>query len=143
MQDIMHFASDHAMLVIAWMFLLVIVIFTMIKNVFCKINEISNIEAIRLINKEDSLIIDLRNRDTYRKGHIINAINFSVSDIKSNRLGELYRYKNKPIIMVCDNGIKSTNQIHELDKAGFKKVYVLKEGIKGWTRENLPLIKNK
>lgn len=40
-------------------------------------------EAIQLINKEEAVVIDTRNRDDYRRGHIAGAINLLPNDIKT------------------------------------------------------------
>ena len=46
-------------------------------------------EATRLINKEDAVVVDLRQRDDFRKGHIAGAINLLPAEIKANNIGEL------------------------------------------------------
>lgn len=143
MQEIMQFAGNHTMLSVAWVVLLAAVIFTTFQSRFSKVSEITRGEAIRLINKEDAVIVDLRNRDEYRKGHIANALNLAAADIKSGNLGELSGAKNKPVIVVCTNGTTSRDPADKLNKAGFERVYVLKEGITGWSGENLPLVRGK
>ena len=143
MQEIMPFVSSHTMLVLAWVALLVAVIFTTLKSRFTKVNEITRGEAIRLINKEDAVIVDLRSRDDYRKGHIANAVNLTASEIKSGSLGELDKAKTKPVIVVCATGTTSREPAENLYKTGFEQVYVLKEGISGWSGENLPLVRGK
>jgi rhodanese-related sulfurtransferase len=122
---------------------LVAVIFTTLKSRFSKVNDITRGEAIRLINKEDAVIVDLRSRDDYRKGHIANAVNLTASEIKSGSLGELDKAKTKPVIVVCATGTTSREPAENLYKTGFEQVYVLKEGISGWSGENLPLVRGK
>lgn len=143
MQEITQFVSDHPMLCLAWVALLIAVIVTTFKNRFSKVNEISRGEAIRLINKEDAAIVDLRTREDYRKGHIANALNLTSAEIKSGSLGELDKAKTKPVIVVCATGSTSREPAENLNKAGFERVYVLKEGISGWSGENLPLVRGK
>lgn len=143
MQEITQFVSDHPMICLAWVALLIAVIFTTFKGRFSKVNEISRGEAIRLINKEDAVIVDLRNRDDYRKGHIANALNLTSSEIKSGSLGELDKSKTKPVIVVCASGTTSRDPAEKLNKAGFDRVYILKDGIAGWSGENLPLVRGK
>ncbi|WP_413726068.1 rhodanese-like domain-containing protein [Sodalis sp. RH16] len=143
MQEIMPFVSDHPMLCLAWVALLIAVIVTTVKTRFSKVNEITRGEAIRLINKEDAVIVDLRSRDDYRKGHIANALNLTSSEVKSGNFGELDKAKTKPVIVVCATGTTSREPAENLNKAGFERVYVLKEGISGWSGENLPLVRGK
>lgn len=143
MQDIMPFISNHPMLSLGWIALLIAVIFTTFKSRFSKVNEITRGEAIRLINKEDAVVVDLRNRDDYRKGHIASAFNLSAAEIKAGSLGELDKAKGKPVVVVCTSGTTSREPAENLNKAGFERVYVLKEGISGWSGENLPLVRGK
>ncbi|TCV93490.1 rhodanese-like domain-containing protein [Biostraticola tofi] len=143
MQDIMKFVSDHPMLSLAWVALLIAVIFMTFKSRFSKVGEVTRGEAIRLINKEDAVIVDLRGRDDYRKGHIANSHNMLSADIKNGNIGELDKSKTKPVIVACSTGTTSRDAAENLFKAGFERVYVLKDGISGWSGENLPLVRGK
>ncbi|OZI15017.1 rhodanese-like domain-containing protein [Sodalis-like symbiont of Philaenus spumarius] len=143
MQEIMQFVGNHPMLSLAWVVLLGAVIFTTFQSRFSKVGDIARGEAIRLINKEDAVIVDLRNRDDYRKGHIANSLSLTAADIKSGNLGDLKKAKGKPVIVVCASGTSSRDPAQHLIKAGFERVYVLKEGISGWSGENLPLVRGK
>lgn len=57
--------------------------------------------------------------------------------------GELEKHKAQPIIVVCANGTASREPAENLSKAGFEKVTMLKDGISGWSGENLPLVRGK
>lgn len=143
MQEIMQFVGNHPVLSLAWVVLLGAVIFTTFQIRFSKVNDIARGEAIHLINKEDAIIVDLRNRDDYRKGHIPNSLSLTAADITFGNLDELEKAKGKPIIVVCATGTSARDQAKSLFKAGFERVYVLKEGISGWSAENLPLVRGK
>ncbi|QKJ89042.1 rhodanese-like domain-containing protein [Paramixta manurensis] len=143
MQDIMQFASNHTLLSLAWVVLLVLVIVTTVKGMFSKVKTISRGEATRLINKEDAVVVDVRSRDDYRKGHISGALNIAAADIKKGSFGELEKYKAQPIIVVCATGTSASESAAQLNAAGFSQVSVLKEGISGWSGENLPLVRGK
>ncbi|KEA50325.1 MULTISPECIES: rhodanese-like domain-containing protein [Mangrovibacter] len=143
MQEIMQFVSRHPVLSIAWVGLLLAVLVTTFKGLASKVKVISRGEATRLINKEDAVVVDVRQRDDFRKGHIANAINVLPNEIKAGNVGELEKHKNKPIIVVDANGMSSQELAGALSKAGFEQVTVLKEGIAGWSGENLPLVRGK
>ncbi|MCR3755901.1 MAG: putative sulfurtransferase YibN [Sodalis sp. Psp] len=140
MQEITQFVGNHSILSVVWIILLGAVIFTICQNRFSKVGEVTRNEAITLINKEHAVIVDLRNRNDYREGHIINSLNLTMTDIQSGNVGELGKMKNRPIIVVCAHGIARV-PAQNLIKAGFEKVYMLKEGISGWDKENLPLVR--
>ncbi|CQD41005.1 rhodanese-like domain-containing protein [Yersinia mollaretii] len=143
LQEIMQFISQHPVLSLAWVALLVAVIFTTFKSSLSKVKEITRGEATRLINKEDAVVVDIRTRDDYRKGHIASSLNLLPTDIKNGNLAELEKHKAQPIIVVCATGTTSRASAELLNKAGFERVYTLKEGISGWSGENLPLARGK
>ncbi|MBK0501134.1 rhodanese-like domain-containing protein [Klebsiella pneumoniae] len=143
MQEVMQFIGRHPVLSIAWIALLGAVVFTTFKGLMSKVKVITRGEATRLINKEDAVVVDLRQRDDFRKGHIAGAINLLPSDIKANNVGELEKHKSQPIIVVDGSGMQAQEPASALNKAGFEKVFVLKEGIAGWSGENLPLVRGK
>lgn len=143
MQDIMEFVRDHLVLSLAWVALLIAVIVTTFKSSFSKVREITRGEATRLINKEDALVVDVRPREEFRKGHITNSVNVVAADIKNNNVGELAKHKARPVVVVCANGVNARASAEALNKAGFENVSILKEGIAGWSGENLPLARGK
>lgn len=143
LQEIMQFISQHPILSLAWVLLFGAVVFTSFKNSLSKVKEVTRGEATRLINKEDAVVVDIRIREDYRKGHIANSINLIPSDIKNGNLGELEKHKTQPIIVVCAMGTTSRASADMLSKAGFERVFTLKEGISGWSGENLPLARGK
>ena len=143
MQEIMQFISRHPVLSIAWVALLVAVLFTTFKGLMSKVKVITRGEVTRLINKEDAVVVDLRQRDDFRKGHIAGSLNLLPAEIKANNVGELEKHKDKPVIVTDGSGMQATESASLLLKAGFEKVFVLKEGIAGWSGENLPLVRGK
>lgn len=143
MQEIMQFVGRHPILSLAWVGLLAAVLFMTFKGLTSKVKVITRGEATRLINKEDAVIVDVRSRDDFRKGHIANSINLLPGDIKNGSFAELEKHKAKPVIVVCSNGISSQESATLLTKAGFEQVTLLKEGVAGWGGENLPLVRGK
>ena len=143
MQEIMQFVTRHPILSIAWVALLGAVLFTTFKSLTSKVKVISRGEATRLINKEDAVVVDIRQRDDFRKGHIASALNVLPNEIKANNTGELDKHKAQPIIVVDGNGMSAQESANALLKAGFERVFVLKDGVAGWSGENLPLVRGK
>ncbi|MBB3324476.1 MULTISPECIES: rhodanese-like domain-containing protein [Atlantibacter] len=143
MQEIMQFVGRHPILSIAWVALLGAVLFTTFKSLTSKVKVISRGEATRLINKEDAVVVDIRQRDDFRKGHIASALNVLPNEIKANNTGELDKHKAQPVIVVDGNGMSAQESANALMKAGFERVFVLKDGVAGWSGENLPLVRGK
>lgn len=142
-QEIMQFVSQHPILSSAWIVLLVVVIAMTFRNSLSKVKEITRGEAIRLINKESAVVVDVRNREDYRKGHIASSVNVSAIDIKNTNIGSLEKHKKQPVIIVCASSMASRTPAENLVKAGFERVFILKDGITGWSGENLPLSRGK
>ncbi len=143
LQEITQFMSQHPILGMTWVLLLVTVIIMTCKSRFSKVKQITRHEAIHLINKESAIIVDTRNPDDYRKGHIASSINLSAIDIKNKHLKELEAHRKQPVIIVCANGISCRTPAENLSKANFEHVFVLKDGITGWNNENLPLSRSR
>lgn len=143
MQEIMQFIGRNPILCIGWLALFAAGLYTTFKGVASKVKVISRGEATRLINKEDAVVVDLRQRDDFRKGHIAGAVNLLPGEIKANNVGELEKRKSTPIIVVDGTGLQAQTPANELVKAGFEKVFVLKDGVSGWVGENLPLVRGK
>ncbi|WP_395479986.1 rhodanese-like domain-containing protein [Candidatus Curculioniphilus buchneri] len=142
MHEIAKFIEMHPILSLLWIIFLGAIVFTTLQGWFSKIHELARYEAIKLINRNDAIVIDLRKHEDYRKGHIVNSVNLAVDHVKPGNIKSLEKAKNQPIIVVCSNGINARYFASNLSKSGFKQVYVLKEGISGWNEDNLPLIQN-
>ena len=99
---------------------------------------VSPLEATLLINREDALVLDVREPAEWSKGHIPNARHIPLGQIEK-RLGELDKYKNKPIIVSCASGTRSSSVCGTLRKAGFEKVFNLAGGIPAWEQAGQPV----
>ena len=96
-------------------------------------------ELTRLGNKESAILIDLRKKEDYENGHIMTAMNYPHQEF-DNQMHELEKFKDRPIILVCDMGRNSANIGEKLKKAEFEKTYRLNGGMMTWTQENLPVV---
>ncbi len=94
-------------------------------------------QAVRLINDEDAVVIDVREDAEVAGGRIPNAKHVPLSVLKQ-RLKELERYRDRPVVLVCRSGSRSGAAVSILRKAGFERVYNLKGGMLAWENENLP-----
>lgn len=143
MQDIMEFMRHHPILCVAWVVLLVLVVGVTCKSLFSRVKMISRGEATLLINKERATIVDVRNRDEFKKGHISGAINVQADELKNGHFNALDALRDKCLILTCAAGNQAYELAGRLTAAGFTQVYVLKDGIDGWNSDNLPLIRTK
>ena len=109
-------------------------------NLFGKMasaNEVDINDAVKLINHEDALVLDVREASEFSSGHIANARHVPLGQLKS-RLTTLEAFKDRTIVVNCKSGNRSAMACGILRKAGFTKVYNLKGGIVAWQREQMP-----
>ncbi|TGG92359.1 rhodanese-like domain-containing protein [Natronospirillum operosum] len=98
-------------------------------------------QATNLINTQDAIVVDVRKPEDYSKGHLPHAISIPAAKLK-DRIGELDKYKGKPVIVVCQVGHSAGASGAELRKAGFDPVYRLKGGVMEWQSSRMPLVKS-
>jgi rhodanese-related sulfurtransferase len=94
-------------------------------------------EAVMLFNHEDALVLDVREQSEWVDGHIAKAKHLPLGQLK-NRLNELEKYKNRPIVAVCRSGNRSGHACGQLKKAGFENVYNLAGGMSAWEQAGFP-----
>ncbi|MFQ5934998.1 MAG: rhodanese-like domain-containing protein [Acidiferrobacterales bacterium] len=95
-------------------------------------------EAVRLINHESAVVIDVSEQHEFKSGHIPNAINIPLGNL-DGRIKELEKHKSKPIVLSCRGGNRAGRGATVLRKHGFEKVYTLAGGFGAWERDNLPV----
>ena len=96
-------------------------------------------EVVRLMNR-GALLIDLRAKDAYEAGHIGEARHLPTEQLDAE-LETLKKWREKPVILYCDSGVRSAAATRKLLKAGFAQAVSLDGGVLAWTRDNLPLVK--
>ena len=104
-----------------------------------KYNTIEIEDAKDFIEKEDPMIIDVRNHDIYNQAHLPGAVNISNKDLPESKL--LPEDKNKPIITVCNRGNASMTGMLILKSLGYKNVLSLNGGTLGWMQCGLQVEK--
>jgi rhodanese-related sulfurtransferase len=98
---------------------------------------IGTLEATRLMNTAEAAVIDVREANEFAGGRIPKSKNFPLSDL-AKRIGELDRFKSKPVVITCASGTRSGSAIRQLKKAGFTEIYALKGGLSAWREAGLP-----
>lgn len=103
-------------------------------------NSVNPGEATLLINREDAIIVDVREVDEFAAGHLPEAKNFPLGKL-AERAGELEKFKDKPVILCCASGMRSGKACGELKKAGFSRLYNLGGGVDAWVSAGYPVKK--
>ena len=100
---------------------------------------VNTAEATHLINREDAVVVDVREPAEYGAGHILGAKNVPLSRVGD--AAELAKRKEKPLIVYCDSGDRASKALAVLKKQGFTRVVNLSGGLGGWQQAGLPVEK--
>lgn len=101
---------------------------------------VSTLEATQLINRQDALVLDVREAARYAEGHILGARNLPLAELE-RRAGELDKYKGRPVIVACDTGSSSARAASRLKALGFTQAVSLAGGFRAWVQGGLPMEK--
>jgi rhodanese-related sulfurtransferase len=101
---------------------------------------VSTLQATQLMNRDNALVLDVREPAGFAAGHILGARNVPLAQL-DKRAGELDKYKAKPVIVSCDTGNVSTRAVGLLRARGFTNVVSLSGGFRGWLQAGLPMEK--
>jgi len=101
---------------------------------------VNTLEATQLINREDALVVDVREQAEYAQSHILNARLLALSQIEA-KMGDIDKFKDKPVILYCATGNRSNSAASILRKGGFSKVFNLSGGFSAWQQAGLPVQK--
>ena len=102
--------------------------------------ELGTLDATRLMNQGSTLVLDVRDAQDFAAGHLPRARHIPLADL-SNRISEIEKYKEKPVLVTCMKGTRSSTAAKLLRRAGFKSVFHLKGGLAAWQQASLPVEK--
>jgi rhodanese-related sulfurtransferase len=97
-------------------------------------------EATRMINRDNAVVVDVREPSEVAEGRIVGSVHIPLGELE-NRIDELKKYSDRPIICNCRSGNRSARACSILRKNGFDNVHNLRGGIMAWQQANLPLSK--
>jgi len=102
--------------------------------------EVNPVAATQLINREDAHVLDVRETDEFAVGHLPEAKNIPLGKL-ADAIGDLEKFKGKPIIVCCAAGMRSAKACKELKKQGFDPVFSLAGGVDAWVGAGYPIKK--
>lgn len=134
----MQFISDNLLQITIALLSGLMLLWSFFGNRFRGVKEVNTAGALQLINHKNALVLDVREPGEYGAGHILNSRLIPLSKLRE-RMGELEKHKDQPIVVVCRSGNRSGTACHLLGKQGFGQVYNLAGGVQAWQKLNLPL----
>lgn len=102
---------------------------------------ISTGEAVRLINREKAVVIDVSEPAEYAAGHVAGSRSVPLGTLEG--ANGLPSNKTLPLVVVCATGARAARAVAQLRKAGHANAQVLAGGLKAWREANLPVDSSK
>ena len=136
MAQFVEFIGNHLILSAMWVVSVVAIILYQKKN---SASGVIPQKAIMLINREGAIVVDVREKKEFDAGHVVDSINIPSTKLKQ-RITELKKYTQKPIIVVCKLGQHSGEAAKVIQEAGHEDVFKLSGGITEWRAQSLPLV---
>jgi len=85
-------------------------------------------------------VLDVREPAEFAAGHVLNAQLIPLGQLKE-RINELEKYRDQPMVVVCRSGNRSGNACALLSKAGYAQAYNMAGGMTAWQSSKLPTVK--
>ena len=96
-------------------------------------------EAVRLINREKGVLIDVCEPAEFAAGHAVGARNIPLSTLEGAKA--LPTNKALPVVLLCASGARASRAAAQLRKAGFEKAVAVSGGLPAWREAGLPVDK--
>ncbi len=101
---------------------------------------IGTAEAVRLINREKGVLIDVAEPEHYAAGHAAGARNVPLATLATTK--DLPSNKTLPLIVLCPTGARAGRAAEQLRKAGYEKAVAVSGGTAAWREASLPVEKS-
>jgi rhodanese-related sulfurtransferase len=99
-----------------------------------------DVKQAQTLNRQGVLLLDVREPSEYAEVHAADAKLIPLGELSSH-LTELANYKDKPVLVMCRSGHRSSKAVSLLREAGFQQVSNVKGGIRAWEGEGLNVIR--
>ena len=100
---------------------------------------ISTSEAVRLINREKGVLIDVGEPAEFAAGHAAGARNVPFGSLEGSK--DLPGNKTLPLVLLCPSGARAGRAAGLLRKAGYANVVAVSGGTGAWRDASLPIEK--
>jgi rhodanese-related sulfurtransferase len=101
---------------------------------------IGTAEAVRLINREKGVLIDVGEPNEFAGGHAAGARNVPFGQLESAKA--LPSNKALPLILICPSGARAGRAVAVLKKLGHENAFAVAGGTKAWREATLPIEKS-
>jgi rhodanese-related sulfurtransferase len=140
MQRIVEYTTNHPLLVAAAVAVAIATAVIELRQRARGTAMVSSNDVVQLTNRGGALLLDIRDQAQFESGHIIDSRHIPAAEL-ATRADTLKKFKEKPVVVYCDNGFSSAAAARTLRGLGFTKVATLRGGLQSWKQDNLPLVK--
>lgn len=140
MEQFLAFVTEHWILSSLWLVVFVLLVMDIAKKRFSSIQPLKPQEAVIKVNR-GGVFVDIRGAEDFAKGHIQGSKHIEMAKIRAGEIKGLDKFKDAPIVTVCNYGNTARAAATALVKAGFSQVYVLQGGLQAWQGASLPIAK--
>jgi rhodanese-related sulfurtransferase len=98
-------------------------------------------EAVRQINREKGVLIDVCEPGEHAAGHGTGARNIPLGQL-AQRLGELPKNKEQPVLVLCQSGARASRAAATLRQQGWSRASAVEGGLRAWREAGLPVEKS-
>ena len=102
-------------------------------------SKVSAAEAVRLINREKAVLIDVSEPAEYAASHAGGSRNIPLAGLETSPA--LPKNKGVPVLLMCPTGTRSSRAVAALKKLGFEHSHAVAGGLAAWREANLPVEK--
>ncbi len=96
-------------------------------------------QLTQLLNKDEAVLVDIRDAADYNTGHIVNAVHMPFNKV-NDRWEELLPHKDKQVVLVDKMG-QHTGAAGNILRSKEFQVCRLGGGMMEWQGQNLPVVK--
>ena len=129
------FIYNNIVLFSAFIILGLLIINHEIKSHFSPTKNINCDDLINAMNNSKALLIDMRNAEEFKAGHIVGAKNYSLDDLANLDIS----VANDAIITYANDEKAAIQAADLILKQGAKEVFYLEGGLSSWIDNNMPL----
>lgn len=102
---------------------------------------VSTAEAVRLMNREKGVMIDVCDAAEHAAGHCVGSRNIPLGELEQ-RAAELPKNKQLPVVLMCQSGARASRAAAKLRKLGYERAVPVSGGLRAWREAGLPVEKS-
>jgi len=100
---------------------------------------VSTAEAVRLINREKGIVIDVCEPSEFAAGHVTGSRNIPLGSLDGSK--DLPGNKALPLLLMCASGARAARAAGMLRRAGYEQAVAVAGGLAAWREAGLPIEK--